>query len=199
MIVVLALLAVHLPVSVQARELAAAVPAERQLPLRAYFERIQGLDFDYGKVGSVLEAIAFAALSEELKADGKRVLHSIQYFDAAGRTLGELDIVVIDGDSSAVVAVYEVKLSGNPRRAAAFGRRQIARFRKHLAEDVIARMEPEHPQDARLEVKHFAECKAFGMIGSRGAVVAGFDREFDLARDEADVLQDWLLKRKASP
>lgn len=172
----------------------AAVSGVRGPVLVAWYERIRDLDFDYGKVGSVLEAIAYCRLLDEHAPRGLDVLHGIQYFDA-DRTLGELDLVVYDPKGRRVHAVYEVKLSGNLERVRYGALEQLERFRLALRRRRIERLLIAHGGGPPPPLDAFRDCREFGLIGSRGARRARYDIEIDLARDEADVLQSWLLGR----
>ncbi len=181
-----------------ARVVVAEPALDRAALLEGYERAIRDLPFDYRKVGSVLEAIAFVEMRRYFPAPEFELIAGLQYFDATGRTLGELDLVAIqrEGDERRVVAVYEVKLSGSHDGAFRAANGQLNRFRRHLAGGTVdhfrvAGHRAEQPRP--LKPAHFEGCDRFGLIGSLGSAAAGFDIEFDLRRSEGDVLQRRLL------
>ena len=76
------------------------------------------------------------------------------------------------------------------------GRSQLRRFQGFVAQGAITRVHSP-ADDARVyRPDQFDEVKKFGFIGSRGAVAAGFDVEFDLTRAEATQLHKAVQRYK---
>lgn len=167
-------------------------PAEdRAALIDGYAEALRDLPFDYGKVGSVLEAIACLEFSERFAAPDFGILANVPYESADGRTLGELDLVLFDRRTDRVAAVYEVKLTGNPDQAAKHGRSQLNRLRRALAENRPIRF-LRGIGGAGLRPVHFDEETRFLLLGGSETRNQGWDVSLDLRRAEGDLLQERL-------
>lgn len=166
------------------------VPHEsnRERRLDSYADAIRDLDFDYGKVGSVLEAIGYLELKERFPAPQYEVVASVQYFNASRRTLGELDLVVVDVPASKVVVAYEAKLTGNPEAASRRAAEQISRFKRYLREGEVYQFLG-RPGDLPLKVEYFSESTPMLRMGSRETEAYGWEAIVDLGRSEGDRLQ----------
>jgi hypothetical protein len=171
----------------------------REALLDFYFDQIKDLPFDYGRVGSVAEALGYTDLVRIYGTNDFEVLPSVSYHDAEGHTLGELDLTVIDRSTSDVVEVIEVKISTNLRKAGKLAIKQMDRLKSHLAGRDIARFS--HPWNSKHEVRapHFKASTVYGRMGNSGALAAGFHYELDLTRAEADLLQKRLLPAGTVP
>jgi serine/threonine protein kinase len=165
--------------------------------LRAHFNRIKDMDFRFDSVGTVGEALAFAMFRDRYTGQTNiDLLHSIRYEGRDGTEAGELDLVVWQRSPREALEVYEVKVSDSLEDALLKGRSQLRRFQGFVAQGAITRLH--NPgDDARVyRPDQFDEVKKFGFIGSRGAVAAGFDVEFDLTRAEATQLHKAVQRYK---
>jgi len=179
--------------SLQLHTSAYVAEPDRARLLAEYERRIRDLDYDYRAVGSVAEALAFALLEEIYPEEHFVILRGINYQDQEGRTLGELDLVVLDRYLAEVVLVAESKVSGEMRRAASRAAAQLDRFRYHLEEGAITGFSSRYPGGPSLAPTQFLGSTRYVRIGGRGALGAGCDYELDLTREEIDELQSRLL------
>ncbi len=166
------------------------IDPDRNSLLDRYFEAIRNLPLDYGKVGSVLEAIALVLLQEQYAEPDFAVYTGIQYESRSGRTLGELDIVIWDRKTRRALAVYECKLTRNFQRAGKKSREQLDRFINALARDEIGGMRSEVGK--RFDPSQFEHVLVYGFIGPHGALDAGWELQIDISREEGDILQAML-------
>lgn len=174
----------------QAPDFGDRIDPDRAELLDRYFEAIRKLPLDYGKIGSVLEAIALVELGKLYPEPDYAVYTGIQYENHSGRTLGELDIVIWDLKENHALAVYECKLTGNFRRAGQKGREQLNRFINSLKAREIGGMRSEAGK--RFNPQQFEEALVYGLIGPHGALDAKWALQIDLSRGEGDILQDRL-------
>jgi hypothetical protein len=169
----------------------------RAAVLRHYREQLQPLEFNWRQVGSVLEALGYLELQRLYPAPAFTVFHSLQYHDASGRTLGEIDLLVWDNATEQVIAVYECKISAQPRRVLEHAKEQLDRFRAALRDRTVARFTLTGARARNFSVTDFRALEHFETIGGAGTRSQGYDLEIDLSRDEADELQAMLLQSTA--
>ncbi len=172
--------------------------ADRERLLNRYAEAIRGLNFDYGKVGSVLEALGFVELKKRFPAPRYEVVARVQYFNQSGRTLGEIDLAVVDVAAGSVLVVYQAKLSGNPRMAGVRADEQNARFMNALAAGEISRLKGREG-DYPLETGFFSDQTLYLKMGGRESESFGWDVVIDLQRAEGDQLQAMVRGGEAIP
>lgn len=167
---------------------------DRPEVLRAYFEKIKDLDFDYGKLGSVGEGLALVQFQEKYADDPNLECFSgLHYEGTDGNTAGELDLIVWRRDKKQAVAVYEIKVSDNLEGVLGKAHSQLRRFQGHVRTRAITRFN--YPSDGSRVFKpeQFDAVETYGVIGSRGAAAVGYEVELDLSRAEAAQLQKALL------
>ncbi len=162
----------------------------RMAHLEACFEKIKDLPFDYGKVGSVLEALAFVDMSARYPAPKCSIRHGVEYQDATGRTAGEIDLIVWDEEKQRAVRVYEVKLSGNPQRATKTAEEQIKRLKDHVRRGNISRFLDPVDRQRKYTVAQFRNVEKWGYYGCKGM---DWEEQYDITREEGDILQAKLL------
>jgi hypothetical protein len=170
-----------------------APAADRHALLDAYYAGIKDSDFDFGKEGSVMEALAFAACAQKFPEPRFEILPNLEYQGAGSRTLGELDLVVLDREKARVVLVVEVKLKSSFLKSDRRARDQLYRFQSHLNEGRITRFLYNRDRKRDLPVALFKENEAYARVGNQGALAGGFEYEIDLTREEADDLRDRIL------
>lgn len=169
-------------------------PSSRQALLEGYLASIQGLDYDYRKVGSVLEALAFRHLERLYPPPRYSVYRSVEYLNAAGRTVGEIDLLLYDHEAHAVIEIFECKISGQPERALRQAQDQLARFRNSLQAREVSRFNSRTRTPSRgWSLADFPQPPKEGFIGGQGTRRFGYTIELDLTREEADILQARLL------
>ncbi|NJL19275.1 MAG: hypothetical protein HC901_03050 [Bdellovibrionaceae bacterium] len=167
--------------------------ASRAAHLQACFEKIKDLPFDYGKVGSVLEALAVVDMGARYPAPKYSIRHGVEYQDSTGRTAGEIDLIVWDEEQQRAVRVYEVKLSGNPERAMQTAKEQIKRLKEHVKEGNISRFLDPVDRGRTYTVEQFRNVEKWGYYGCKGM---DWEEEYDITREEGDILQAKLLLYK---
>jgi hypothetical protein len=166
--------------------------------LRAHFNRIKDMDFRFDSVGTVGEALAYAMFRDRYTGQTNiDLLHTIRYEGRDGTEAGELDLVVWQRSPREALEVYEVKVSDSLEDALLKGRSQLRRFQGFVSPGRHHATAQAPGDDARVyRPDQFDEVKKFGFIGSRGAVAAGFDVEFDLTRAEATQLHKAVQRYK---
>jgi len=172
----------------------AYVPAsDRVVLLTAYYRLIRDLDFEYQRIGSLVEALAFVALQRRYPSPRYEVIPNVEYLNEHRRTLGELDLVVYEPGAGRALLIAETKLSRNLPAAGKKATEQLTRFQAHLHNGDIHELICTRSPERILRPAHFMEVGRYVRIGSQGALQAGFDYEIDLGREEANRLQQWLL------
>jgi hypothetical protein len=165
--------------------------------LRAHFNRIKDMDFRYDSVGTVGEALAYAMFRDRYTGQTNiDLLHTIRYEGRDGTEAGELDLVVWQRSPREALEVYEVKVSDSLEDALYKGRSQLRRFQNFVDQGAITRVHSAVDEARVYRPDQFDEVKKFGLIGSRGAVAAGYDVEFDLTRAEATQLHKAVQRYK---
>jgi len=170
------------------------VAPERRALLDGYFEQLKDRDANYKVIGFILEELAKIQLSSRFSPDKYQILGGMQYQEAGGRTVGELDILVLGKNDGKIKLVGEVKLSGNLLRAGKKALSQLNRFRYYLNSGKISKFIYMADPSRNFTSRQFGEVDKYWRIGNSGALAAGFDYEIDLTRDEADLLQSRLLE-----
>jgi hypothetical protein len=168
----------------------------RRERLDTYYDLIKERPYRFQQVGSIIQALARADFEWRYPPPAYEVLRNLEYQEGS-RTLGELDLVVYRRDTTQAVVVAEAKLSGNLKGAAKRAERQLMRFQDALRKGRITRFLCNDDRDRSFGTSHFGEHTSFFRIGNRGALEAGFDFEVDLTREEADDLQERLLRGAA--
>lgn len=167
---------------------------ERPALLRAYFEQIKDLDYNYATIGHVGEALALVQLRRQYPPPEFECLSSLQYEDGKGQPAGEMDVVVFKRETRQAMMVYEVKISDNLEDARKKGLSQLKRFREYVKARNISRFVYAPDQSRMFKPEQFDGIQSFGTVGSKGAREQGFDVELDLSRTEAYQLQQALLQ-----
>jgi len=86
-----------------------------------------------------------------------------------------------------------VKASANFPRALKIGEKQVERFKTMLEDRDIGDMDSRNYPYRVFRVYEFRNIDHFGLIGLKGAVERGWEREVDLTREEAISLQKWIV------
>ncbi|MEM0965687.1 MAG: hypothetical protein AAGJ81_06020 [Verrucomicrobiota bacterium] len=162
--------------------------------LDRYYDDIRDLPFNYRNVGSVLEAIAYLQLREEFPPPDFIVLANLVYWDGNGRTLGEIDLLVINVAENRVQIVYEVKMTASPVYAGRIARRQLRRLQAALLDESVAGFSDSFP-DYSVEATLFDTDTEYRLLGGTETIEFDWDRSLDLTREEGDFLQERILGR----
>ncbi len=158
-----------------------------------YYEKIRDLNFDYGKIGNVFSAVALLELRKDFKRPDFEILNGIDFQDLDGKKAGVLDLVVWDKEKKEAAKVFLVKASGNFPRALKIGEKQVESFKTMMEDRDIGDMNSRNYPFRVFRVYEFRNIDHFGLIGLKGTVERGWEREVDLTRDEAVSLQKWIV------
>ncbi len=168
-------------------------PSNRDELLDEFYEKIRDLKFDFGKMGNVFSAVALIELGEEFMRQDFEILNGIDFLDLDGKKAGTLDLVVWDKKKKEAAKVFLVKASANFPRALKIGEKQVERFKTMLEDRDIGDMDSRNYPYRTFRVYEFRNIDHFGLIGLKGAVERGWEREVDLTREEAMTLQKWIV------
>lgn len=155
-------------------------------------EQLSGTDEKYEVVGTICEQAAKLDLEREYPAPRYTVETGISY-GRARNTVGELDVVVLDSDQTAVL-VAEVKcwksFSGGLKKA----RDQRARFLTNAKNAAGLRLW-DKTHDGHSPGK-FSKLTQFITVAQKGGASAGFDRELNLSLAELMEARQLLLEQR---
>lgn len=151
---------------------------------------------DYEVVGAVCEQVAKLRFEEEFPAGRYTVTTGVEYGDGR-RTIGELDVVVLENLTSRVVRVTEVKcwksLSGALKKA----QEQRARFIRTLKSNLPIKFKS-LSSNLQFKKENFANVSEYGSMAQKGSKSAGFDRELPYELKELMQLRLMMLQCQQS-
>jgi hypothetical protein len=168
-----------------------AVPGVGRASVDDDFESLKDSGVDYTVTGTVCEEVARLRLQQTYPAPVYDVLTGIEY-RIGGRTVGELDVVVFDGNDE-VIMVSEVKCRNRFGAAASKAREQLERFQDSLASGQPMKLTLKSDPARPFERAQFLGCTDYLKISQRGGVGAGFDLDIGLTLDEAMALRQRLM------
>lgn len=171
------------------------IPSERRALVQAYFDRLKDLDFAWGKVGSILEALAYIQFKEQFNPSELLPLTNITAHDASGKTVGEMDVVLWNVPSNRAEVVFEAVVSDNLRRSKSPAWSQLNRLRMALRDGQIDYLLYPRDPNWKLTPAHFEHAR-FALLGNQGALAEGYECEVDITRAEAEFLQRQILAFK---
>lgn len=141
---------------------------------QSLFDALKDKPVDYGPTGQICEQVARLELAEKYLPAAYDIAVGIEY-DVAGRTLGELDIVIVDKNSKAVALVGEVKCWRNVSGGLDKARAQRARFLRTLQtqpNQIVFRAK----EGGSFTASQFQGAN-FVAIAQSGSLAKGFDLE----------------------
>lgn len=172
---------------------------DREALLASYATLIRDLHHDFGKLGSIVEALAHAHFLTIYPTNDFEIIPNVTYQDPAGRTLGELDIVVFERATGEAVLVVETKASARLRRAGQEAAAQLHRFRYCLEAGLIDNFSYGAPFHRAIRPEHFLEVTEYVRVGPDGALGAGFDYEADIRPEEIEALRSQVRTAVVTP
>lgn len=156
------------------------------------FAELKDIPRDYSDAGSICEEVGRLQLFDEYPAPQHEIIVGIEYGDGA-RTIGELDLVVVDNNTQKVVAVGEVKcwksFGGGLKKAQEQRRRFQDALRKNKAVQFRA-----HSGNMEFEAEDFEHVRDFFSMGPKGAEAAGYDRELEYSLKEMHKYREVMLQ-----
>ena len=155
------------------------------------FEKIKDNARHYKDPGAVCEEVAREEFSEKYPAPRYEVLVGVAY-NVNGRTLGELDMVVIDTQVKKATLVGEVKCYSNLKKGLTKAKQQRKRFLSTISNfKNIDFLDLETEEKIAPEV--FKDVRDFISVSQKGGVNVGFDYELSLSLDEMTALRDRMI------
>lgn len=139
------------------------------------FEELRSVSRSYEDTGAICEEVARLALEKEYSGPQYQVIVGIAYADEV-RTIGELDVVVLDNNIQKVIKIGEVKCWKDAAAGLVKAREQRTRFMKTIASNAKIRFRSTSTQEI-FESDKFVHAKEFFSMGPKGSVAVGFDRE----------------------
>lgn len=161
--------------------------------LQPVFEALKNEAVDYEPSGQVCEQVARLQFAQKYKPEQYQITGGIEY-NVLNRTIGELDLVILDRKSQAVVLVGEVKcwksLDGALDKAHDQRSRFINTLQKH-GENIVF----EAKDGGEYHAQQFqSPSPKFISIAQAGSTKHGFDAELGYSLHELMQLRTMLLK-----
>nr|BFD67058.1 hypothetical protein HAGR004_20800 [Bdellovibrio sp. HAGR004] len=139
------------------------------------FEELKNIPRSYEDSGAICEEVARLDMQKEFPSPQYKVEVGIAYGDGS-RTIGELDIVILDLQQNKVIKVAEVKCWKDIRGGLQKAMDQRARFMKHNNSSKPLYFRSTSSQQV-FERELFEDVEEFFSIAQKGAASAGFDVE----------------------
>lgn len=146
----------------------------------AYVNRLRNISVNYQVDGAICEQVARLELEAEYPRQQYKVDVNLAY-GLGNQVLGELDVVVSEKFSDAVILVGEVKCWTEPGRAQAKGAAQRLRFMDHIQRTQGLWVRQDHRY---FKMSRFGDLRDFVLIGPRGSRRHGFERELRLGLED---------------
>ncbi|KHD87856.1 MAG: hypothetical protein OM95_12710 [Bdellovibrio sp. ArHS] len=155
------------------------------------FEKIKSHARHYRDPGAVCEEVAQVEFSELYPAPQYEVIVGVAY-NVKGRTVGELDMVLLDKNTQKVAMVGEVKCYTDLRNGLKKAKQQRKRFLQVLGSgqkiDFI-----NTDTGKKYEYEQFQYVSQFVSISQKGGKAVGFDYELEHTLDEMSLLRDQMI------
>lgn len=145
------------------------------------FEELRDSGENYEIIGTVCEQVARLEMQRRYAQREYQVTTGIRYFDQT-RTIGELDLVVIDRFTNRAVLIGEVKCWHNLNGALRKAKEQRARFLGVLKSGKP--VEFEGPEGKSFAWNQFVDSKEFISVSQNGGQSVGFDYELEGSLEE---------------
>lgn len=176
-------------------------PAITYANLASSYEVIRQQARYYKDPGAVCEEVARHEFQLKYPAPQYEVIVGVAY-NMNGRTLGELDLVILDKKTEQVEIVGEVKCYENLKRGLSKARQQRKRFLGHLSQSPDKLVFINTSSEKVVPNKVFRTVKTFLSVSQKGGEVIGFDHELEHDLDEMSQLRDMVIscqKRQECP
>lgn len=155
------------------------------------FEKIRNQARHYRDPGTVCEEVARVEFAAAYPTPQYEVIVGVSY-NHMGRTLGELDMVLLDRGNQRVVMVGEVKCYSNLKKGLAKAKQQRQRFLANLGSGRQLEFLNTSTGE-RYSYEHFRYVSQFVSVSQKGGKAIGFDYELDLSLDEMSQLRDRII------
>nr|BFD59009.1 hypothetical protein CKG001_11160 [Bdellovibrio sp. CKG001]BFD62388.1 hypothetical protein BdHM001_10690 [Bdellovibrio sp. HM001] len=159
--------------------------------LAASFDKIRNQARHYRDPGAVCEEVARAEFSEQYPAPQYEVIVGVAY-NLKGRTVGELDMVLLDKNTQKVAMVGEVKCYSNLKNGLTKAKQQRKRFLTHLGSGQPLEF-INTATGEKYAYEQFQYVTQFISVSQRGGKAVGFDYELEHNLDEMTQLRDQII------
>lgn len=160
------------------------------------FEKLKNVERSFEDAGAICEEVAALDLREQYPAPQFEVIVGIAYGDLK-RTIGELDVVVLDLQKDKVVKIAEVKCWKDMKAGLQKARDQRNRFLRTLATDHQIYFEVLSESASDFDRKNFAGLKEFISIGPAGSKNAGYEQELEYTLRELHQMRSEMNRCQA--
>lgn len=161
--------------------------------LASSYEAIKNQPRYYKDPGAVCEEVARNEFSLKYPAPQYEVIVGVAY-NLGGRTLGELDLVILDKTTEQIEIVGEVKCYENLKKGLNKARQQRKRFLSNLSQSGEKLVFINTSTEKTVPNKMFRTVKTFLSVSQKGGEVVGFDHELEHSLDEMSELRDMVIK-----
>ncbi|WII71069.1 hypothetical protein QJS83_11410 [Bdellovibrio sp. 22V] len=155
------------------------------------FEKIKTHARHYRDPGAVCEEVAQVEFSEQYPAPQYEVIVGVAY-NVKGRTVGELDMVLMDKNTQKVAMVGEVKCYTDLKNGLKKAKQQRKRFLQTLGSGVPIEFVNTSTGE-KYAYEQFQYVTQFVSISQKGGRAVGFDYELEHSLDEMSQLRDQII------
>lgn len=158
------------------------------IPIPQLFEELKESGANYAVVGMVCEKVAIIELERTYAPSNYDIINGIVYSDS-NRTIGELDVVIIDKKTKDVVLVGEVKCWKDMAGGLSKALDQRKRFKKNI-DNRINLIDGDRRHYSTEQFKHNPKFVAIAQSGSKSV---GFDLELENSLNDLMSLRQQLM------
>lgn len=159
--------------------------------LETSFDKIRNQARHYRDPGAVCEEVARATFAEQYPAPQYEVIVGVAY-NLKGRTVGELDMVLMDRNTQKVAMVGEVKCYSNLKNGLTKAKQQRKRFLTHLGSGAPLEFVNTSTGE-KYAYEQFQYVSQFISVSQKGGKAVGFDYELEHSLDEMSQLRDQVI------
>lgn len=157
------------------------------------FLALKDSGISYEATGTVCEEVAQLQFEKKYVPEQYTVVTGIEY-NADGRTIGELDLVIFDNASKKVVLVGEVKCWKNMSSGLKKAKDQRQRFLKYLRSSKAITFQWLKDKTAKITKPQFHDLSKFVSIAQKGAMASGYEYELPYTLNELMGLRTRLIR-----
>lgn len=157
------------------------------------FDLIKNTGRDLEPTGAICEEVAKLRFAEKYPEPQYRVYVGIEYSDSE-RTVGELDIVVMNNETQSADVIAEVKCWKAPKNGLKKAHEQRARFLTNVHSGKALKFSWIENPSVALRKAQFNTAKIFLSVAQSGAKADGFDEELPYTLKELMDLRSDILR-----
>jgi hypothetical protein len=160
------------------------------------YEKIKNSGRDLEPTGAICEEVAQLRFVEKYPAPKYQVITGIDYSDAKG-SVGELDLIVFNTETSMADVVAEVKCWKSPKNGLEKAKDQRQRFLTHVRSSKPIKFKWLDDPTFVLTKEQFSKVSEFYFIAQAGTQTEGFDYELPYTLKELMQLRSDVLNCQA--